>query len=234
MVAVYRYISLDDEPAAHRVLRRLLSDHAQFADAGAFDDPESARTCLKAKRADLLFLDIEMPQCTGLKFLQSLANPPPTILVTAHAEFALKAFELGVRDYLLKPVSADRIGQCLDRVLPILEEARRIGDSGISPALAFKSGHATIFLSPEAIVAVDADGNFSHLITSEREIHISEPLKSLEERLAPFGIVRCHKSHLINIAAVKKLCTSSMQLSAAISRPVGRAYRSLLVNRLAC
>lgn len=236
MVTEIRYASLDDEWASHDVLRVMLAAHPDFLDCGAFLDLEEARACIATSRIDVLFLDIELIGFTGLEFLASLKEPPVvTILVTAHAQHALDAFALGVRDYLLKPLVPERIYSCLDRIRPLVEQARA-HDAGSRPdLLPFKVGRSHILRSPDVIAAIDADGNFSrlHVVATAdyaaEDMFVSESLKSLEERLTPFGFVRCHKGHMINIRFFRQIDASSVSLSCGLQRPLGRTFRQSLV-----
>jgi two-component system LytT family response regulator len=234
VVKRFRFASLDDEPVAHDVLRMLLRAHPDFVDHGRYLVPARAQAGLAAEPVDLLFLDIQMPQCTGLEFLAACESPPATILVTAHAQYALDAFALGVRDYLLKPVSAERLAQCLDRIRPLLASA---SSPVLRPAhgkLAFAEGRGHALESPDAIAAIDAEGNFSRLTLLDGAgavggtRFVSESLKSLEARLGPFGFVRVHKCHLINLLHLFGVGAKSVQLSAGLSRPLGRTYRQAL------
>ena len=236
MVTGIRYASLDDECASHDVLRLMLAAHPDFLDCGAFLELEKARACIATSGIDVLFLDVELNGCTGLEFLASLEEPPfATILVTAHAQHALDAFALGVRDYLLKPIAPERIESCLDRIRPLVEQARAHDAGNRSDLLAFQVGRSHVFRSPDMIAAIDADGNFSRLYTvaiaghPAEELFVSESLKSLEERLAPFGFVRCHKGHMINIRYLRQIHASSVSLCSGWQRPLGRAFRQSLV-----
>jgi DNA-binding LytR/AlgR family response regulator len=227
----FRAISVDDEPAAHDALRALLRDIADIELAASHTQAEAALAALRAEAFDLLFLDISMPGMGGLELLQSLAAPPATVLLTAHAEHALAAFELGVSDYLLKPVSADRLARCLEHVRPLLEA--RAGSGGLARQIAVKVGTAHRILDPGRILRVQAEGNFSLLVLEGGErVLASEPLKELEQRLAPFGFLRSHKSHLVALAQVSAMSALELRLHGGESAPIGRAYRLAVSDRL--
>ncbi len=234
-----RYASLDDEPFAHEVLRVLIQPHLDFVDHGAYLDAGSARDGLAQHPVDLLFLDIQLQTCTGLDFLAQYERPTfATVLVTAYAQYALEAFGLGVRDYLLKPMSGERLALCLERIRPLVDLGAPEPLRHVSGRLAFSTGRSHLLEAPGAIAAVDAYGNFSRLcrvpstMGAEPNPLISESLKSLEIRLEPFGFLRCHKGHLVNLAHVIGLDAAGVHLSDGSSRPVGRAYRQTLLNAL--
>ena len=132
-----RALIVDDEPAARRLLATLLADEPDIEVAGTCTHGAEAVTWLQAHRADLVFLDINMPGLDGFGVLESLEDKPPAVVfVTAHGEFALRAFEVEAWDYLLKPFDAERLRQTLDRIRQRLdrESPGRLGDE-LAPLL---------------------------------------------------------------------------------------------------
>jgi DNA-binding LytR/AlgR family response regulator len=228
----YSAICVDDEPGAHHALLALL---------GAVPDIDVVATCTSAAQAheairvhepDLLLLDIEMPRRSGIDLLRTLSNAPVVVLLTAHRHYALEAFELGVRDYLLKPVSARRLQACLSNVRPLLA-ARRLAPAGGPPArLAVKAGLRRVLIDPSQVSRIDADGGFSTIHEGERRIFASESMKDLQQRLAPFGFVRTHKSHLVNARRVRSIDAHEVLLDNGFRVPIGRAYRAAVVEAL--
>jgi DNA-binding LytR/AlgR family response regulator len=224
-LSAFRAFSIDDERGAANALRALLKETPDVALAASFTAAAQALPEIAAGNCDLLFLDVAMPGMTGLQFLRSLDNPPVTVLVTAHAGHALDAFELGVRDYLLKPVSAERLAQCLDRVRPLLGAARQ-GGPRAPMRLSIKLGNGYRLVDPMRVIRVEAAGNFSTVHTDEGAIFASEPLKDLQERLSPFGFERIHKSHLLSMRFVSSVSANEVRLSEGSVLPLGRAYRA--------
>lgn len=233
MVSPFRYASIDDEPASHEALRVLMGAHADFLDHGRFFTPEAALQALCAAPVDLLFVDIEMPSMSGLEFLAASTFRCVSVLLTAHAEYALQAYELGVRDYLLKPISAMRLGNSLERLRPLLLLQRDAGSPESVAPLAFAVGRELRYVSPDDIRAIDAEGNFSTIVTADGKLFVSESLKALESRLKLFGFVRVHKGHLVNRRHVCAWIGDEIVLSASLKRPLGRAYRSSVKLALA-
>jgi two-component system LytT family response regulator len=154
------------------------------------------------------------------------------VLLTAHVEHALTAYDLGVRDYLLKPVSATRLHRCLKHIRPLL--VARTDRETIAPArIAIRCGNGHTLVDPLRTIRVDAAGNFSVVHEDGREFFASETMKELERRLAPFGFLRIHKSHLVNRRFIRTISAADLQLVNGSVVPVGRAYRAALADACA-
>ncbi|NRA29485.1 MAG: response regulator transcription factor [Parvularculaceae bacterium] len=225
----YRYAIIDDEHPAIVALKVLMQKHERFKLVGTGSSSEQAQALLSQGQIDLLFLDIEMPQMSGLDLLRAHPEAPVTIFVTAHPIYALEAFELGVRDYLTKPVSPERLEAAIQQVEPLLANAAD------TPAmLAFKDGHARRLLAPQSIDAIEAQGNLSllHLRTGEACL-VSESLSSLEQRLEPFGFLRAHRSFLVNRAAISSIASGMLAMAGGKSVPLGRRFRPVIQAALA-
>ena len=224
MVTPFLYAVIDDETSAIDVIKILMKDQRGFICAKSWTDPEIALREFHANMPDLLFLDIDMPSMTGLEFLSKLEKKPTTILVTAHPEFALEAFSYGVRDYILKPVSEDRITASLANIRPLLQQTKK--NSGDFESLSFKYGHEKVFINPDTILKIEAEGNFSKFILDNGGGRlISESLRELTFRLSGFGFIRIHKSVLINAKHIVSHGSSHLTLSDNSKNSIGRTYQ---------
>ncbi|GAA0706592.1 LytR/AlgR family response regulator transcription factor [Dokdonella soli] len=226
----FKAVSVDDEPSAHEALRALLKNVSDIELAATWTSPSRALSALGAERPDLLFLDVAMAEMSGLDFLRALADPPVTVLLTAHMEHALSAFELGVRDYLLKPVSAQRLYRCLDHIRPLLLAARTESTVKTPARLSIKCGSAHRLVDPARTLRIEAAGNFSIVYTGDEQVFASEAMKELERRLTPFGFVRIHKSHLVNMRFIRSISATDVRLHDGLLLPTGRAYRAAMTD----
>ena len=217
-------LSLDDEPGAHRVLEALIRDIPELTLKAGCTDPDDAAHHLASGEVDLLFLDVAMPRINGLDFLRGLNDPPVTVLITAHESYAMDAFRLGVRDYMLKPVSSERLHRCLEHVTPLLKRSAK------AARLAVKQGSGHYLFDPGEVGHIEAAGNFSLIHLGDDEVMVSEPLKDLEVRLAPFGFIRIHKSHLVNGARIERILTNEVRLIDGLKAPLGRMYKQALAD----
>ena len=202
-------LAVDDEPPALDELAYLLRSDARVAEVRTAADSLTALKVLEAGDVDGVFLDIRMPGLTGLELARVLgrfAAPPPVVFVTAHEDAAVEAFSLRAVDYLLKPVRAARLADAVGRV----HEARRTADGAPGQApdagtIAVELGGVTRFLPVADVRYVEAHGDYARLHTATGGHLVRVPLAALQERWAPAGFVRVHRSYLVATAHITEL-----------------------------
>ena len=241
MTTPLRCLLVDDEPLAHTVLRAYLDRLPGLATcAGSCYGAVEALTFLRTAPVDVLFLDVDMPGLTGLELLRALPTPPAVVLCTAHAAHALDAFDLGVADYLLKPIRFERFVKTINR----LHEAARPAGGGAAPAPAVPPPAPpaeAIFLKTDAgtervrfadLHSVEGYGNFvkCHL-ASGRVLLTAETLRHLESQLPTTWFVRIHRSYLVNLAAIERLSGNMLRVGTR-ELPVGSTYRQDVLRHL--
>lgn len=218
-----RVLIVDDEPAARRGLRLQLESLPGCECVGECADADTAVAAVRAQRPDLLLLDVQMPGRDGFSVLAELSpeERPGVIFVTAHDEFALRAFEVNAVDYLLKPCSDERFAAALararqerrnggpvdDRLRALLDQLGR-GGAGRSPAgerIVFRSGGEIYFLRAEEIDWIEAEGDYVKFHAAGKHHLLRETMTALERRLDPARFVRIHRSTIVNLDRVKKL-----------------------------
>jgi len=121
----YKVIIVDDEPLAREILESHLESLEQFELVASCQNAIEANDVLQQQDIDLMFLDIQMPKITGLDFLKSLSNPPEVIMTTAYAEYAVEGFDLNVVDYLMKPISLERLMQATNKYIEKASQSSR-------------------------------------------------------------------------------------------------------------
>lgn len=221
----WRAVLVDDEELASRRLARLLHDHPAVTVVGTASSGREAVETVNRERPDLLFLDIQMPGMDGFAVLRSITEMPVVIFVTAYDEYALRAFEENSVDYLLKPVSADRLDaalQKLDRLhggrspadaedpMRRLERiAARIEEFAGAPAatqrLTVKLGDRTLVLDLAAVAAFVADSKVTLALVGDHEYPVDYTLDELESRLGTRRFFRTHRSSLVNLDAIREI-----------------------------
>ena len=239
MTAPLRCLLVDDEPLAHTVLRAYLDRLPGLATwVGSCYGAVEALTVLRTTPVDVLFLDVDMPELTGLELLRALPQAPAVVLCTAHAAHALDAFDLGVVDYLLKPIRFERFVKTINR----LQTGTLVAPSAVSAPLPLAPEPAdSIFLKTDAgtervrfadLLFVEGYGNFvkCHL-GSGRVLLTAETMKQMESQLPAGQFVRIHKSYLVSLPSVERL-SGNVLLVGARELPVGSTYRQEVLRHL--
>ncbi len=210
-----RALVVDDEEPARRRLIRLLESAGDIEIAGQAADGDAAVRAIETLRPDVVLLDIGMPKLDGLSLAARCLDLPPIIFVTAHQEFALRAFEVNAVDYLLKPVSPSRLATALERVRarraagePAQDSQRALAAVSPKSTRICVSARGTVrFLEAATICRFWSADKYTLFVAEGSEEMTEEPLSSLEERLAPVGFVRVHRAELIQLSMVKELKT---------------------------
>jgi two-component system LytT family response regulator len=244
-----RSLIVDDERLARQKLRRLLEAEPAVEVVGECGNGLEAVAAIVRLHPDVVLLDIEMPGLNGFEVLRrvGIENTPHVIFVTAHDEFAIKAFELEALDYLLKPFDASRLHQAIararrassedlpERLIALLGrlDAR---DSSLTRILVRSEGRMS-FVRVDEIDWIQAADNYVR-IHAGRESHlVRDTLASLEARLDPRRFMRVHRSAIVNLDRVHELRALfrgdyEVRLKGGASVPLGRNYRERLISAL--
>jgi two-component system, LytTR family, response regulator len=225
---VIRALIVDDEPLACARLRRLLSAQPDIEVVGECVDGTAAIAALAAVDVDLVMLDIEMPEADGFDVAGVLESGyPAVVFVTAHEEYARRAFDADAVDYLLKPVDADRIAESLARV------RRRIANREAPVRIPARIGKRIRLVAAGEIDWIEAQGNYSALHVGDNVELIRETMTSLERRLDPAQFTRIHRGIIVRIDRIRDLSPRStgeytVRMRGGVSLLSGRTYRARL------
>lgn len=216
-----RVLVVDDEPLARRKLVALLRDAADVQVVGECRSGAEAIAMLREETVDLVFLDVQMPEVSGLELIDVVGpdRMPAVVFVTAHDRYALQAFEIHAVDYLLKPFARARFQATLDRARARLASSPGPGaDAGLIQALAQlereRSGLQRItvqhdgrisFVSVEDIVWIESDSNYLLLHTADASHRVRGTVKAIEARLDPNRFVRVARGTLVNLSRVREI-----------------------------
>jgi two-component system LytT family response regulator len=204
-------VIVEDEPLARQTLRGLLAAADWLEIVGEAADGLSAVELINSRRPDLVFLDINLPELSGLEVLKRLVHEPAVIFTTAHDRHAIAAFELAALDYLLKPFGRARFQQALTRAREALDRAeprptlpalRSALDPLAMERILIRDGGRIVPVEVREIERIDADGDYAAVRARGRTFLVNLPLGDFEQRLDPARFVRLHRSHLVNLAFV--------------------------------
>lgn len=195
-----RTLIVDDERLARSELRRLLTEHPEVQVVGEAAHIEEAIRQVHALHPDLLLLDIKMPGGSGFDLLERLESAPQVIFTTAFDEFALEAFKVNALDYLLKPVSPERLAKALQRVR---ERRRRGNDTHSAEQRIFlREGERCWFIAIHEIVLLESEGNYTRVYFGRDKCLVLRSLNALEEKLDPALFFRASRRHIVNLRAI--------------------------------
>jgi DNA-binding LytR/AlgR family response regulator len=195
---------VDDETPALDELSYLLRTNFPIAPVHGAQNASDALRYLQERRYEVVFLDVRMPELNGIELgnvLRRFAEPPAIIYVTAYEEYAVRAFDIGACDYLLKPVSRERLRTALERALGPLAATRPGPPPGddASDLIAVETAGRTRFISRDQVDWVEAEGDYVRLHTAEGSAHLVRiPISHLEERWSPYGFIRIHRGYLVS------------------------------------
>ena len=230
-------VIVDDEPLARTNLRVLLRRCSDVAIAGECGSGMEALEEIRRKRPDLVFLDVQMPECDGFDVLEMLGRdvPPAVIFVTAYDQYALKAFEAGALDYLLKPFDDARFELALSRAR---EKIRRHRPALGSGRLTVKSGGQILFLEANDIDWIEAEDYYACLHVGARRHLLRRSMSELEKDLDPNAFCRIHRSAIVNLARVRALQLNrsgeyEALLNDGTTLPISRRYRRQIQSAVA-
>ena len=193
---------VDDEPLARSNLRVLLRRHPHIEIVGESGSGPEALGEIRRKKPDLVFLDVQMPECDGFDVLEMLGRdvPPAVILVTAYDQYALRAFEAGALDYLLKPFDDARFERALRRAEDRIEQHRPASKSA---RLMVKSSGQILFLEPGDVDWIEAANYYACLHVGARTHLLRRSMSELEEDLDPNVFCRVHRSAIVNLTRAR-------------------------------
>ena len=199
---------VDDEPLARRELRRLLAAHPEVEVVGEAGDAAAAGAAIAVSRPDLVLLDIHMPGPSGFELLETLDDAPQVVFTTAYDAHALRAFEVGAVDYLLKPIVPARLAAAIARVAERLARPALPHLADDRPLL-LRDGDRTWLVRLRDVECFEAFGNYVQVHFAGRSPLLLRSLQQLEERLDPAVFVRASRTHLVNLAHVERLETGA-------------------------
>lgn len=189
---------LDDELPAVNILTGFVKKVPYLDLALATTDPYEALSLIQSKKIDLLLLDIEMPDLSGIEFVKKIKNPPALIFTTAYEEYALLGYELDVVDYLLKPIRFERFKVATDKA-----KERQVKLTEKQPLfIEVKSEYQTVRIALDAILYVEGLKDYVKIFTAEKVVLTRLNLKGIMAKLPPELFVRIHRSFIINSAMI--------------------------------
>jgi DNA-binding LytR/AlgR family response regulator len=230
---------IDDEPLARDLMRSHISKLENFEIVAECGDAMKAMQELRDNKVDLMFMDIQMPQITGIEFLKILKHPPKVIFTTAYREYALDGFELDVVDYLLKPITFERFLKSVNKYYQETQEViQNVPSAAVSDVI--QSDEAFIYVKENKrvikvflneILYIEGLSEYVQIYTGKKKIITKTSMTSLEEKLPADGFLRIHKSFIVSISRIEAFTAHTIEVPGK-ELPIGRSYKNLVLNAL--
>jgi len=234
----YNVIIVDDEYLAQKLLQDYVSKVESLHLVATCSNAFEAMEALKNNKVDIMLLDIQMPDLTGLELVKSLEKKPAVIFTTAYSEYAVDAFNLAVSDYLLKPFDFPRFFQAVNKAIgnvkPEDNREEALPADTISRSNDFitvKADYKLYKINYDDLLFIEGQHEYVTFHTTQRRITALFALKDLEELLPKERFVRVHKSYIVSFKHIQDLDKSDVTVAGS-KIPVGASYRDMLLARL--
>jgi DNA-binding LytR/AlgR family response regulator len=219
-------IAIDDEPKAIQVIEHHASKMEHLQLLAHFYNADDALHFLKQNPIDLVFLDINMPNKSGMELLNELQYQPLIIFTTAYSEYALDSYSYNAVDYLLKPFEFDRFQLAIQKVEERLEHTKHN-----KPYFFIKDGFKTIKIEFKDILFIKGSGNYLDITTTNKVYSPRMTFGEIVSKLPPSQFIRVHQSYIINIACIDKIENNHI-ISALYKVPISNTYKASFLAQL--
>ncbi len=220
----YKCYIVDDEPLALNVIEQHLSKFSQFEVCGKSTDPLEALAQIKLLQPDLLFLDIQMPEITGLELIESIQNKPEIIITTAYREYAVEGFELNVLDYLVKPIPFKRFIKAIEKFL----EQKLSHTTAPSPQtdsyIFVKADRKTIKIALNDILYIEGVKDYVKIVLSAQKIITKVSIGNFFKDLPKDRFIQVHKSFIVAKDKISAYTAQDVEIG-DLEIPIGRVYK---------
>lgn len=224
-------IIIEDEIPAQRILKNFIAKIPSLELVDTFKAAIEANSFLNSEAVDVVFLDINLPDMSGLDFIKTIKNPPAIIMTTAFSEYAVNSFELDtIVDYLVKPFSFDRF----------LKAINNTKERSVIPELSSEVTEETIFLNVDKtlhkivlnkILYIESQRNYITVVTENQKLSYIDSLKNWNAKLTGNHFIQVHKSFIINSLFVNKISGNTIFIKDT-KIPIGRTFKQELLNKL--
>jgi DNA-binding LytR/AlgR family response regulator len=223
-------IAIDDEPKALEVIERYCHKTSLVDLKATFREPVKAIEFLNLEKVDLIFLDINMPEISGMQLVQTLSPRPMIIFTTAYSHYAVESYDLNALDYLLKPITFERFLAAINKATGVQPSKNSVSKED-DPIVFIKSGPQTYPVKVSEILYLEKDGNYITVHLKDRKILIRENMGDIFDLVPAADFLRVHKSYVVAIKHITMIEIHQLVINGE-RIPIGSTYRDLLRTRL--
>ncbi|MBN8642505.1 MAG: response regulator transcription factor [Flavobacteriales bacterium] len=223
---------VDDEPLAIRLIEKHIAKIDALEVVATCNTALKAFELLNSQSIDLLFLDIKMPNITGIEFLKNLKNPPKTILTTAYRDYALEGYDLGVVDYLLKPITFERFFKAVNRIVETTKNDVKTNESVSNEFILVKSGIKNHKININDILYIESLKDYIKINTIDgKSVTSKYKISDIEAELEGNCFLRIHRSFIINSSKINAFTTNEIEIN-GFEIPIGASYKEIAISFL--
>lgn len=228
---------VDDEPLARDLIRGHVEKLENFEIVAECSDAMKALQVLREKSIDLMFMDIQMPQITGIEFLKTLKHQPKVIITTAYREYALEGFELDVVDYLLKPITFERFLKSINKYYQMnQDDVQVVASAGLEKQgeeafIYIKENKKVVKVYLSEIKYIEGLSEYVQIFTDKRKIITKTSMSQMEEKLSTENFLRIHKSYIVSIGKIEAFTANTIEIQGK-ELPIGRSFKNAVLSAL--
>ena len=227
-------IIIDDDEMSRRVLEEFINRTDFINLSNSFTNAVEAINYTKqGADVQLIFLDIEMPEMSGIEFMNTLTQPPQVIIVSSKEKYAVQAFDYSVTDYLLKPITYARYFRAVSKAYEIFNKGRSLAD--VDKEIFIKKNSSLVRIKYNDILWVEALENYVVINTTTDKFTIHFTMKSIENQLPTIKFKRVHRSFIVNVSRITSIEDNSVIIKLNDSKkviPIGKSYRDKLLSEI--
>ncbi|NRB51507.1 MAG: response regulator transcription factor [Saprospiraceae bacterium] len=226
----YKCYILDDEPLAIKVIEQHLNKFQAFEICGSSTAPLAALPAIKSMKPDLLFLDIKMPDITGLDLIEILHFKPAIVLTTAFRDFAVEGFELNIMDYLVKPIPFKRFVKTIEKFLA-QQPSKDAGEPNAEDGLFVKADRKRVRILFQDILYVEGVKDYVKIVLKDKTILTKVSIGNFQKQLPDPTFIRIHKSYIVAKDKITAYTATDVELDRK-EIPIGRMYKESFSQRM--
>lgn len=230
-----RCIIVDDEPNAIDILQRYAERIDYLQITATFRDPTKALQALQNQQTDLVFIDINMPELTGMQLLASLPRQPLVIFTTAYPQFALESYEYNAVDYLVKPISFDRFLKAANKAYAqfqlLSKQSSTVTETDNKDVILLKSGTQLHRINKNEVLFFEKEANYIIVHTPDKKLLVRGNMPDVFEWVSPAEFFQLHKSFIVNLSLIEVIEVHQVTIKGR-KVPIGATYRDAFMQRI--
>jgi DNA-binding LytR/AlgR family response regulator len=231
MKQMIKFIAVDDNLLDILAIETFANKHSNLLKIGSFSNASEALLAIKSSKPDLVFLDVEMPDFTGIELLASIRKEVPmAVFITSHPEFAIDGFELSALDYILKPLTQERFDTCIKRVVDYWQMKQKAALFEIAyekDSITIKDGHNRLNIKRSDIIFAEAMQDYTKIVTSDKNYLTLSTLSNFVEQFTDNEMIRVHRSYAVSIKKISEIKSNELFCN-NYQIPIGKTYKTSL------